>query len=121
VTESAPAHLSAASRAWFAEIAAAFALEAHHRRLLVLAAECWDRGEHARKVLATSGLVYVDKRGTPRPRPENAIVRDSAIVFSRLLRELRLDEGPPDDAGRPPRLPTERGQHGHGHRRNGRA
>ncbi len=115
MTDRAPGHLSAASRRWFAEISDAFALEAHHRRLLVLAAECWDRGERARKVLAAEGLTYTDRRGNPRARPENTIARDAATVFSRLVRELRLDVGLPDHAGRPPRL-LEPGQH---RRRNG--
>jgi phage terminase small subunit len=101
----APAHLSAASKAWFVEIAEAFELEAHHRRLLALAASAWDRGERARKVLASEGLTFTDKKGAPRARPENTIVRDAATVFARLVRELRLDVGPPDDAGRKPRLP----------------
>src|SRR5881296_1034018 len=109
-TERAPGHLSAASRRWFEEIAGAFELEAHHRRLLVLAAEAWDRGERARKVLEADGLTFSDKRGNPRPRPENAIARDCAVAFSRLVRELRLDgAGLPDDAGRPPRLPNGNG------------
>jgi len=114
-TERAPGHLSAASRRWFEEISRAFALEAHHRRLLVLAAESWDRGEAARKVLTTEGLTYKDKRGNPRARPENAIARDAATVFARLVRELRLDAGPPDDVERPPRIVE------NGYRKNGGA
>jgi hypothetical protein len=91
-----------------------FALEAHHIRLLTLAGETWDRGERAREVLARKGLTYVDRRGNPRPRPENAIARDSAIVFARLIRELRLDVSGPDEDERPPQIP----QNGSGHRRS---
>ena len=84
-------------------------------RLLTLAAEMWDRGELARETLGRKGLTYVDRRGNPRPRPENAIARDSAIVFARLIRELRLDVGQPAEDERPPRI----NQNGNGHRRRG--
>lgn len=107
----APRHLRAATRAWFQSIAEDYALEPHHTRLLVLAGEAWDRGQSAREVLTKRGLTYRDSRGNPRPRPENAIARDCAVVFARLIRELRLDVGAPDEHERPPRLPE------NGHRR----
>jgi hypothetical protein len=52
----AASHLSAASRRWYEAITGAFALDAHHLRLLRLAAEAWDE-----KSQAIGGL------GTPRP------------------------------------------------------
>jgi phage terminase small subunit len=108
-----PRHLRAPTRRWFRSVAKEFALEAHHVRLLRLACETFDRGERAREVLSRRGLTYLDARRNPRPRPENAIVRDCSIVFARLLRELRLDLGPPDDAERPPRI----SENGNGHRK----
>jgi len=96
-------HLSATMKAWVEAISATFALEAHHEKLLLLAALAWDRGEIARKVLDRDGLTFLDKKGCPRPRPENAIARDCAVVFARLCRELRLDDGPSEEP-RPPRL-----------------
>jgi hypothetical protein len=88
----------------FEKIASAFELDTHHRLLLVLMCEALDRGERARKVLEAQGLTY-DRRGSPQPRPEIAICRDSAVIVARLLRELRLDAGVLDEHERPPRLP----------------
>lgn len=107
-----PRHLRPSTRSWFKAIAEAFALEPHHFRLLILASEAWDRGERAREVLARS-LTFKDSRGNLRPHPANALVRDNAVVFARLIRELRLDVGAPDEHERLPRLP----ENGHGRRR----
>jgi hypothetical protein len=76
-------------------------------RLLTLAAEAWDRGEAARRAIAKHGMIYQDRFGQPRQRPECAIERDSRIGFARLLRELDLDVAPPDS--RPPAIPSNRG------------
>jgi phage terminase small subunit len=101
-TPAAPAHLAAATREWWKQIASDFVLESHHLRLLTRAAEAWDRGEQARKVLDKQGLTYMDRFEQPRARPEVGIERDSGIAFARLLRELCLDVEPPAD-NRPPR------------------
>src|SRR5262245_54185332 len=105
-----PSHLRKATRAWFAEIAARYDLLPHHIHLLTLAGEARDRGEAAREVLARHGLTYIDKRGVPKARPEAAIVKDSAIVYARMIRELRLDDGTLDERERPPRLVTRHGR-----------
>ncbi len=81
-----------------------YALEAHHLRILTLAAEAWDRGVEAREAIAKLGPVYIDRFQQPRARPEVAIERDSRIAFARLVRELALDVDSPDEAGRPPRI-----------------
>lgn len=98
-----PRHLRPATRRWWAGIVADYELESHHLRLLTLAAEAWDRCEQAREVLAREGLIYADRFGQPRARPEVAIERDSRIAFARLLRELALDVAPPEE-GRPPAI-----------------
>ena len=101
---SAPPHLRPETAEWWAEVNREFDLEHHHRRLLRLACEAWDRGQEAREALAEHGSVYVDRFGQPRARPEVAIERDSRVSFARMLRELALDvEGPTED-GRPPRI-----------------
>lgn len=104
-----PAHLLPDTAAWWASVAVDYALEAHHLRILTLAAEAWDRGVEAREAIAKHGSVYVDRFDQPRARPEVAIERDSRIAFARLVRELALDLDPPDQKGRPPRIGGRRG------------
>ena len=97
-----PAHLEAATRKWFRAVTEEYMLDHHHVRLLILAAESWDRCQQARKILAKEGLTFTDRLGCPRARPEVAVERDSRIAFARLVRELGLDTAP--DESRPPRL-----------------
>jgi phage terminase small subunit len=90
-----PAHLKKPTAEWFERVIADYELEAHHIRLLTLAAEAWDRCVEARLAIAQHGMTYQDRFGTPRVRPEVAIERDSRIAFARLLRELALDVDEP--------------------------
>jgi len=87
-----------------------YVLEAHHRRLLTLAAEAWDRTCQAREALAEHGLVFEDRFGQPHARPEVGIERDSRLAFARLLRELDLDVEPPASTSRLPGLGSNRGR-----------
>ena len=76
--------------------------------MLTLAAEAWDRGQQAREIVDRDGLTFTDRFGQPKARPEIAIERDSRIGFARLLRELALDVGGPEDS-RPPGLSCNNG------------
>ena len=96
-----PSHLTGASRDWWEKVNSEYQLEDHHRRLLTLACESWERAQQAREAIKKHGLVFEDKAGQPRARPEVAIERDSRVVFARLLRELDLEGEPLPD----PRLP----------------
>ncbi len=98
----APKHLAATTRKWWISVVDEWQLEDHHKRLLTLAAEAWDRAVQAREAIDEHGLTYQDRFDTPRARPEVNIERDSRIAFSRLLRELCLDDVAPPEA-RPPR------------------
>ncbi|MBI2526752.1 MAG: P27 family phage terminase small subunit [Candidatus Rokubacteria bacterium] len=98
----APRHLRAATRNWWASVVAEYELEEHHVRLLTAAAESWDRAQQAREALARHGLVYKDRFGAPRARPEVAVERDARTAFARLVRELALDVEPPASEPRPP-------------------
>jgi phage terminase small subunit len=100
-----PKHLKPTTADWWSSVCGDYELEAHHRRLLTLAAETWHRCQGAREALAEHGTVYTDRFGAPRARPEVAIERDSRTAFARLLRELSLDVEPPPEASRPPRRP----------------
>lgn len=97
-----PKHLKQSTRKWWEDTTAAFSLEPHHLKLLTLAAEAWDRCQDARQAIGEHGLTFTDRFGCPRARPEVAIERDARIGFARILRELGLDVGTPDEA-RPPR------------------
>lgn len=98
-----PAHLHKPTAAWFRSVVDEYDLDAHHVRLLTLAAEAWDRGQQAREIIEVEGLTFVDRFDSPKPRPEIAIERDSRISFARLLRELALDGVDAPEAPRSPR------------------
>jgi phage terminase small subunit len=85
-----------------------YQLEPHHVRLLTLACEAYDSAQEAREVLQLEGKIFVDRFNQPKPRPEVAIQRDSAIGFARMLRELDLDIAAPTDRARPPALVSNR-------------
>ena len=98
----APAHLSEEMAAWWGEVVRDFDLDGHHLRLLQHACEAWDIAQAARVVLDEEGCTYLDRFGQPKPRPEAGVWRDNASLFARLIRELQLDNAPPDS--RPPRM-----------------
>jgi phage terminase small subunit len=97
----APGHLAPSTRDWWESVLRDYVLEPHHVRVLTLAGEAFDRATQAREAIAVHGMVYLDRFGTPHPRPEVAIERDSRLAFARLLRELALDVEAPSD----PRVP----------------
>jgi P27 family predicted phage terminase small subunit len=100
-----PKHLKPATRRWWKSVLEEYDLEAHHVRILTLAAEAWDRCQEAREIVDREGLTYKDRFGQPKERPEVAIERDSRIAFWRGMRELALDVDAPADVSRPPLVP----------------
>src|SRR6266478_1686476 len=98
-----PKDFAPETSAWWSEIVNEYVLESSHLRLLTMACRAWDRAEAARVVVRKYGLTFKDAHGVIRPRPEIGIERNSAILFARLLRELRLTNTQPDDDGRIPR------------------
>lgn len=96
-------HLKPDTLAWWQEVQREYLLEAHHVRVLTLAAEAWDRGQEARKIVDKHGLTFIDRFGAPKARPEIAIERDARLAFARLIRELNLDIDEPAGS-RVPRL-----------------
>ena len=104
-----PAHLCPETAQWWRSVMAEYALEPHHIRLLTLACEAYDSAQQAREVLQREGKIFIDRFDQPKPRPEVAIQRDSAIGFARMLRELDLDIAAPTDRSRPPSLLSNRG------------
>lgn len=97
-----PKHLRTATKKWWTGVLDEYDLEPSEIRLLTLAGEAWDRGQQAREIVDSEGMTFLDRFGQPKARPEIGIERDSRIGFARLLRELALDIGEPDN--RPPGL-----------------
>jgi len=100
----APQHLRKATAEWFLGVLAEFELDNHHRKLLTLAAEAWDRCEAAREIIDKEGLIVLDRFGQQKAHPAFAIERDSRVGFCRTLRELGLDVDAPADDMRPPSI-----------------
>jgi phage terminase small subunit len=102
-----PAHLRAETRKWFAHIEC-YILEEHHIKMLLIACESWDRCVSARETLDKEGLVYFDRLGNPRARPEVRIENDNRILFLRAVRELDLDAEVVPEPRRPPAIGSNR-------------
>lgn len=100
----APEHLQPETQRWWRAVARVYSLEAHHLRLLTLAAEAWDRAQEARERIAADGAYLTDRFGQLRAHPAVAVERDSRIGFARLVRELDLDVDPPAEPKRPAML-----------------
>ena len=109
IVKRAPQHLKPETRRWFRHVVSDWPLEQHHIKLLIIAAEAWDRLVAAREVIDADGVCYTNRFGEPRARPEVAIERDSRIAFMRALRELDLDLEPPTAPSRPRALRSNKG------------
>jgi phage terminase small subunit len=92
-----PKHLKPATKRWAVGVLTDYVLEPHHVKILVAAAEAWDRYQQARVALAEHGLTFLDRFGAPRSRPELAVERDARISFLRAVRELALDVDEPNE------------------------
>jgi phage terminase small subunit len=100
----APKHLRPETRVWWRAVVRDWTLEEHHRRLLTLLAECWDRVQEAREKVEKDGAYLPDRFGQMRAHPALSVERQEMVAFARLLRELDLDVTPPPEPPRPARL-----------------
>jgi len=64
-------------------------LEAHH--IFPLEQAC-DRPEVAREILHEKGMMFEDRLGQPRPRPETAIEHAAMLDLAKLCRDVGLDD-----------------------------
>lgn len=92
-----PQHLSLHMRRWVQSICDRYEIQEQHFKILVCAAEAWDRLQEARAVITRKGICYLDRFGAPRARPEICVERDSRTAFVRCLRELALENEAPDE------------------------
>jgi hypothetical protein len=100
-TDGTPLHISKESQDFYREAIARYELDPHHLLLLVKALEAFDNAEKCRKILDKEGLVYLDRFGSPRARPENKILNDSRNAMKNIFRELGFDLAD-DNSSRPP-------------------
>ena len=84
-------HLEPATRVWFQQIATDYSLESHHVRILLTAAEMWDRASAARESVQENGVMVMDRYGCLKANPACEIERSSKTLFLKSLRELGLD------------------------------
>ena len=87
----APAHLSAASAAWFREVSANFQMGGDHLRVLQLACESWDLQQEARAILAEQGIVMTAATGAKKTHPAIPILNSAADRFLKCVTALGLD------------------------------
>ena len=104
VVPRAPENLRKDTRRWWRSIVREWNLEEHHRRLLTLLAESWDRIVEARERIEDDGAYIEDRFGQLKAHPALAVGRQERIAFARLLRELDLDVEPPPEPRRPAKL-----------------
>lgn len=102
----APDHLSARAADLWTSVVNAYELGSHQLELLRRACEASDRADQAVALIEAEGLVIVDRYGQSKPHPATQIERDSRTALARLLRELALEPGPPEEHTRPPRTGT---------------
>ena len=104
VVPRAPENLRKDTRRWWRSIVREWNLEEHHRRLLTLMAESWDRIEEARERIEADGAYIEDRFEQLKAHPALSVERQEKIAFARLLRELDLDVEPPLEPRRPAKL-----------------
>jgi len=97
----APADLKSATRKWVNDCLKTWELDQHQQRLLLLAAQVWDRGQQVRAILEKVGITCLDRYGATKTHPAVAVERDSQLQFARLLRELQLDVSVPEETRSP--------------------
>jgi phage terminase small subunit len=106
-----PSHLAAPTRRWAQHLLGEYPWTPSEWRLVILAAETYDRAATARRTLQREGLTITSPRGELKPHPCVLIARDSTALFSKLLAQLGIDQGDDDDEA--PRVDRRYSQHKH--------
>lgn len=99
-----PDHLHRRAAAWWASIAATFALEDSDYETLTLAAEQLSVAETARETFQREGVTMKDRFQQVREHPAVGIQRKATAEFRLMVRELGIHAEPPQEV-RGPRGP----------------
>ena len=86
----APKHLKVAGKEFYRKIAGQYPLTAAEVEVLIMACECLDEIADAQDIIASQGITYKDRFGEDRPRLQLKIIKDSRIVFNRMVKTLNL-------------------------------
>ncbi len=100
----APKDLQPATQKWVNYCMKSWNIDQHYERILILAAQAWDRCQQARGEIQKDGITIKDRYSAIKVHPAVAIERDSRLAFARLIRELQLDSEPPPEEARKPIL-----------------
>lgn len=93
----APKHLSLEARRFVERVWEAYELSDHHDRLLIEAAGALDRANAARAELdKKQSLIFIDRHGNEKASPLIQVESTNRALFAKLLKDLRLDETPPE-------------------------
>lgn len=84
-----PSHLSPASKRFYRNVVASYALDEAQRALLAQALEQKDVGDQAWEVIK-HGTTYTTPSGTIKSRPEVAIQRQAYALYGRHMKQLDL-------------------------------
>jgi hypothetical protein len=84
------AHLTPSARDWVLTTQDVFALEPHHEALVLAGGEALARAERARQQIELDGMMIASARGL-RAHPLLAIERDAALMFARIVKQLKFD------------------------------
>ena len=85
------ADLEPATREWVEYVKKTWVLDAHHERLLMLAAQAWDTAERARAMVERDGMVVPSSRGGCMAHPLLAVAAVARREFATLIAHLNLD------------------------------
>jgi P27 family predicted phage terminase small subunit len=96
----APAHLKAAGRRFYNEIAAEWEQGSHERLLLIAACEQIDVAESCRKTIAQEGLEITTVKGARKENPAVCTMRQATRLIQSLVRQMDLTESPDTYKGR---------------------
>jgi len=99
----APEHLSERAQMLWIGTVADNAFGPHQLELLRRALEASDRADEARERLKAEGLTTTDRYGQLKPHPAVNIERDARLAEARLIRDLAIEPGVPEES-RPVRI-----------------